>query len=100
MSLDGLPRDLLLRLAARYVWWQPPAEAVRDPGRVAGQVMNLGVFEDVRELAAAAGDEALREILARSGPGTFSPRSWAYWHYRLGLAEPGQVPPQPRRRTG
>jgi hypothetical protein len=27
----------------------------------------------------------------------FDARSWHYWHYRLGLAEPDKVPPLPSR---
>jgi hypothetical protein len=91
----------LRALAARYVWWKTPDEAMLFPGRVAAQVMNLGTWEDLTEMAEATGDEYLREVLRHAEAGQLNPRSWHYWHYRLGLAEYGRtpVPPMPVRKT-
>lgn len=89
--------DCLLQLARKYIWWMPPEVAVTMPDRLAAQVMNLGDYDDVQRLAAVAGDAYLRRVLARAEAGQFTPRSWAYWHYRLGLAVPGHVPALPRR---
>ena len=89
---------LLTALAGKYVWWLTPAEAMELPARVVAQVMNIGVFEDVRIMAETLGDDCLRSVLQHAEAGQFNNRSWAYWHYRLGLAEPDQVPPQPIRR--
>ncbi len=89
----------LRHFAEKYIWWQTPEQAVRRPERVIAQVMELGDYDDVQMLAAQVGDETLRRVLAHAEVGQFSPRSWAYWHYRLGLARPGQVPPMPQRRT-
>lgn len=91
---------LLAPLAAKYVWWKSPEEAIADPERVIAQVMNLGDHADVEALAAQVGDEALRDVLLRASAGQFNERSWAYWHYRLGLAEVDEVPPLPRRSFG
>ena len=89
---------LLLANARKYIWWEPPAEAVRRPERVIAQVMNLGDFNDARELLGAAGKKALRSTLLNAEPGWFNARSWHYWHYALGLNPPGQpVPPLPSR---
>ncbi len=44
------------------------------------------------------GDEALRDTLVHAEAGQFNARSWAWWHYRFGLARMGQVPPLPVRR--
>jgi len=90
--------DLLTALAGKYIWWLSPAEAMEMPARVVAQVMNIGVFEDVRIMAEALGDDCLRSVLQHAEAGQFNDRSWAYWHYRLGLAEPDRVPPQPVRR--
>lgn len=90
--------SLIRVLAAKYVWWMAPDEAARQPRRVVAQVMNLGDFDDVKSLADALGDEALRDALHHAQPGQFKARSWAYWHYRLGLAELERVPPLPQRR--
>ena len=57
----------------------------------------MGDYQDVRRLEAALGREALAAALRRSEPGRLSARSWTYWHYRLGLAVPGRVPPLPKR---
>jgi len=89
--------DCLLTLARKYIWWMPPEVAVTMPDRLIAQVMNLGDFDDVQVLATLAGESTLRRVLTQAEIGQFTPRSWAYWHYRLGLAEPGQVPAMPRR---
>jgi hypothetical protein len=89
---------LLLADAAKYVWWEPPAEAVKRPRRVIAQVMNLGDFDDVRTLLGVAGKKALQSVLRAAEPGWFNARSWHYWHYALGLNKPNQpVPPMPAR---
>jgi len=68
------------------------------PERVIAQVMNIGDFADVQLLANQVGNDVLREVLAHAQAGQFNERSWAYWHYRLGMAEVGQVPALPVRR--
>lgn len=92
--------SLIERLAARHIWWQDPREAVREPRRVIARVMELGDYADVEALDDAVGDDALRATLRSAEAGEFSPRSWHYWHYRLGLARLGEVPPLPQRRHG
>ncbi len=94
-------RDLLRRLASKYIWWEAPDEAVTRPARVIAQVMNLGTQEDTQFLADQVGDEALREVLTHAEAGWFDEQSWARWHLRLGLAtEVDQVPPLPVRIFG
>jgi hypothetical protein len=88
---------LLTELARRYIWWLPPEEAMDYPARVAAQVMNIGVFQDTARLAESVGDDCLRAVVRQAEAGQFNARSWHYWHYRLGLAEPGHVPPLPVR---
>ena len=90
--------DTLMALAPKYIWWKTPAEAVELQDRVIAQVMNIGDYADVQTLAHHVGDGVLRDVLAQAQAGQFNERSWAYWHYRLGLAELGQVPPLPARR--
>jgi hypothetical protein len=89
---------LLRKFARRYIWWLSPTEALDYPARVVAQVMNIGVFEDASRLAETLGDDCLRSVLRQAEAGQFNARSWHYWHYRLGLAEPGHVPPLPVRR--
>jgi hypothetical protein len=96
--MGQLSQDALKRLAGKYVWWKTPDEACAMPERVVAQVMNIGDYDDVQALAQQVSDDYLRDVLVHAEIGQFSARSWAYWHYRLGLASPGQVPPLPARR--
>lgn len=85
-------------LAAKYIWWKTPDEALLAPARIVAQVMDIGDYDDVQHLAHSLGDDALREVLTHAQAGQFSPRSWAYWHYRLGLCDVDEVPALPARR--
>ena len=97
----GEPAARLLReLARKYVWWLSPREVGARPDLAITQTMDLGDFEDQRRLEAALGRQRLAQVLQRAEAGRLSERSWAYWHYRLGLARPGRVPPPPRRSLG
>jgi len=98
--MGQVDRDTLKRLAGKYVWWKSPDEALAMPERVIAQVMNIGDWTDVQVLAGQVGESALRDVLMHAETGQFSERSWAYWHYRLGLAKTGEVPPMPARRLG
>lgn len=91
-------RWLLREMARKYVWWSSPAAAEANPDLVITQVMELADYEDVLRLEAALGPARLSRALQRAEAGRFSERAWEYWHYRLGLARPGKVPPLPRRR--
>ena len=91
--------ERLRPLAVRYVWWKSADDALRYPDRVVAQVMNMGSFEDVQLLGLIVSEDDLRSVLNRAGAGEFNPRSWHYWHYRLGLSRPGEVPPPPGRKT-
>ena len=92
-------REILKPLAGKYIWWKSPDEALATPERVIAQVMDIGDYADVQWLATQVGDEVLREVLAHAQAGYFNERSWAYWHYRLGLCGVDQVPPLPVRRV-
>jgi hypothetical protein len=96
--MSEINRDALKALAAKYIWWKTPEEAVRMPQRVIAQVMNIGDYADVQALAAQVGDDVLRDALLHAEAGQFNARSWAYWHYRLGLAEVDKVPALPVRK--
>jgi len=96
--MGQIDRHVLKCLASKYIWWKTPDEAADIPERVIAQVMNIGDYADVQLLAHEAGDDVLRAVIAHAQAGQFNPRSWAYWHYRLGLASIDQVPPLPLRR--
>ena len=91
-------QESLKPLASKYIWWKTPEEAVVMPERVIAQVMNIGDYSDVQALASQVGDKVLRDVLTHAEAGQFNERSWAYWHYRLGLSSVGHVPALPVRR--
>lgn len=97
VGTHGLPmdEDVLRSMAARYVWWKTPDEALRHPRRVITQVMNIGDYRDVQKLAHAVGEDALRDALAHAEAGQLNEKSWVYWHLRLGL----DARPMPVRRV-
>jgi len=98
--MGQINHDILRQLAKKYIWWKTSDEAVSTPERIIAQVMNIGDYADVQALAAQVGDEVLREVLSHAEPGQFNERSWAYWHYRLGISTIDHVPPLPARRFG
>jgi len=61
------------------------------------QIMNIGDNADILLLVSLLGEEVLREVLAQAQAGQFNERSWAYWHYRLGLPCEEPIPPLPVR---
>jgi hypothetical protein len=98
-DLTASSLDTLLKpFAARLIWWQPVDQSLGNPDRVIAQVLELGTFEEGEQLRQAVGDDRLARVLQQAEPGWFSPRSWTYWHRKLGLAPSGVVPPLPRRR--
>jgi hypothetical protein len=97
-DLEDAQRDVLRDLAARYIWWKTPEDALAYPQRVIAQVMNIGDYDDVLRLSRAFSDDLLRQVIQQAEIGQFNARSWHYWHYRLNLAEIGAVPPLPARR--
>lgn len=89
----------LERLARKYIWWKPPAEAVRTPERLLAQVMDIGVWQDMFLIRDLFGEEILRGVLRNAEAGWFRGRSWHYWHYVLGLSKDKRdIPPLPSRR--
>ena len=90
--------DFLIYFARKYVWWKTPEVAVSMPQHVMAQVMELGDYSDVLVLSDRVGDDVLRGVIAQAEAGQFTARSWAYWHYRLGLAVVDCVPPLPVRK--
>ena len=90
----------LTRLAGRYVWWKTADEALKNPEQIMAQVMNMGDWEDVCRMVNCVGNDALRRVIREAEIGMFNDRSWHFWHYRLGLAELGNVPSLPARRVG
>jgi len=98
-NLSEATDTLLKALAKKYIWWKSPDEAARDTRRVVAQIMNVGDFDDVRIALLTLGKEPFREALTHAEPGWFSPKSWAYWHYRFGITAFDNAPPPLPKRT-
>lgn len=97
LNLSERALGTLADLVPTYVWWKTPDVALRKPGRIIAQVMNLGTPDDVEILTAAVGVDALRDVLTHAEAGQFYPEKWAHWHVRLGLSAADEVPPLPIR---
>ena len=90
--------DILADMAAKYIWWNSGDGRPFGARRVLAQVMDIGDYGDVLRGLDDLGEDRFREVLAHAQAGWFTPRSWSYWHYRLGLVDPGDpVPPLPKR---
>lgn len=87
-------QQFLESMATRYIWWQTPAESLRHPDRIIAQVMDLATIEDADHMQALFEPSALVTVLRQARPGWFRPRSWSYWHHRLGVLEPHESPPK------
>ena len=48
---NDIDQAALKKFALKYIWWKTPDEAVDTPERVIAQVMNIGDYWDVQELA-------------------------------------------------
>jgi hypothetical protein len=84
----------LRKIARSLVWWKPPEEV--DLLYLARRIMDLGTPEMVALARAHFGEAAMREALVTAGPGSFSERSWNYWHVVYGLRP---TPALPRREV-
>jgi len=99
LPTSTIHHEVLKKFARKYVWWKTQEDALSMPERVIAQVMDIGDYLDVQELAGEVGDETLRQVLTHAQAGQFSTRSWVYWHYRLGLSGAGEVPARPPVRS-
>jgi len=84
-------------VARRVIWFEPPATALADPVRFMACAMSHATPEDMRIIRRYVSDEDFREALDHAPPGIIDPRSWNYWHLKLGRYPP---PPLPRRQFG
>jgi hypothetical protein len=84
-------------VAARVIWFEPPAKALSDPVRLMAYAMAHATHQEMRILRRYVSDDDFREALDRAPPGIIDPRSWAYWNSKMGRYPP---PPRPLRRFG
>lgn len=88
------------RLAATYSWDMRIDEARHWPYRLIRRVMDVGTLDDIVSMEASFGRDELANALATAEAGALRPKSWTFWHYRLGLVQPGAAcPSMPTRRA-
>lgn len=81
-------------IARRVIWFDPPEKSLADPVRLLAYAFTYAMHADMKVLRSLLPDEALLEALSSAPPGIIDPRSWAYWHSKLGHWPP---PPMPER---
>jgi hypothetical protein len=81
-------------IASRVCWWQPAEETLSDTPLFLCRVMTWGTWDDASFCLDRFGKEAFRTALESAPPGLLDPRSWHYWHNRLGMLP---VPEMPQR---
>jgi len=87
--------DVLLELARRYIWWQPPEQTLARAELLPCQLMQLGTLEDVSAARRLLGDDAFRAALRAAPPGILDARSWNFWHLVLLHQPPPPLPERP-----
>lgn len=92
--VGDLDMERLRRVAARVVWWDAPDRVLARVDDFLCRVMALSNLDDANYIEMTYGSQRLRQALKASPPGVIDPRSWHYWHHRLGLDVSG---PPPRR---
>jgi|SRR5579884_2212746 len=91
-------RRFLDAMAKKYLWWEPVGRKPFEDARIIAQVLNIGDFEDAKAAVEELGEERLRDVVIHAEPGWLSPRSWAFWHYRLGLVSEREAMPPIKKR--
>jgi hypothetical protein len=96
--MKGIPvTPLTLDIARRIIWFESPEKALVDPIRFMAYAMTYARHEDMRVIRRYVSDDDFREALDHVPAGIVDPRSWAYWHSKLGRYP---APPLPVRRFG
>ena len=96
--MKSLPQSTEMQhVARRVIWFEDPAEALSDPQRFIAYAMTFAVHEDMNVVRQHVTDDDLRDVLDNAPPGIIDPRSWSYWHLKLGKFP---APAQPLRTLG
>lgn len=93
--LNIKPCKELDKLATRYVWWNSREWAYIHVDIFLSNVMDLGNWDDIQCLRREVSDQVLKQVLINAPAGYFHPRSWDYWHVKLGIKP---IPPLPKRK--
>lgn len=91
-AIELLPTDELRQIARRIVWFESPEQALANPVRFVAYAMRYATFEDMEIIRKSVTDEQLRMALRCAPPGIIDLRSWAYWHVKMGIYPPPEMP--------
>lgn len=80
------------KVAQRYIWWEPPAKTLTNLPRFLAHAMNSATWEDHVWLETHFSHDQLRSALRLAPAGTFTARSWNFWHVRLGARAIPRLP--------
>lgn len=92
--MDG-EAAILLEVARRSVWWQPPEQTIERRTHFLCHLMQQGTADDVRAVRRILGDDAFRAALPEAPPGILDARSWNFWHRFLFGSAPPPLPTRP-----
>jgi len=88
------------RLVRRYGWDMSADDARQWRDRLIRRVMDVGTLEDMLSIERSVGHIELRRVLRDTPLGGLRPKSWSFWHYRLGVVPVASAcPPMPTLRA-
>lgn len=90
---------LIAELGRKYLWWEPVGRQSHSEQRIVAQAMDLGTYDDIRQLETTLGFERLADVMLHAEPGWFSDRSWEFWRGRLSFALGKEIPEKAPRRS-
>lgn len=79
-------------IARRVIWFEEPEQALTNPERFLAYAMTYASYEDMTAIRKHVTDDELREALHNAPPGIIDPRSWSYWHLKLGQYPAPEMP--------
>lgn len=79
-------------IARRVVWFEKPQDVLSDPGRFLAYAMTYATPADMKIIRRYISDDDFRALLLQIPPGIVDPRSWAYWHAKMGIYPPPAIP--------
>jgi hypothetical protein len=82
----------ILAISRRILWFEEPEVALANPIRFVAYAMRYATHQDISIIRRFVDDDALKEVLLNAPLGIIDPRSWAYWHVKMGIFPPPLMP--------
>ena len=84
--------DEVRAVSRQVIWFEEPEQAVSDPVRFLIYAMTYATFENMEIIRQHVTDDDMRDALRNAPPGIIDPRSWSYWHLKLGQYPAPELP--------